>query len=125
MPQVLIVEDAPDLLSSIAEVLRDAGYAVETAANGYQALERVARQRPDVIFLDVVMPRMDGWRFLEQVAERFPDCSPPVVLLSPPATPPAAPHRFHIRHVLARPLDLEQVTRIARECVSCPCPPTA
>ena len=116
MPQVLIVEDAPELLSSLAEVLRDAGYSVETAANGYQALERMAQRRPDLIFLDVVMPRMDGWRFLEQVAQRFPDCSPSVVLLAPPAAPPTSQHRFQIRHVLARPLDLDQVTRIAREC---------
>ena len=62
---ILIVEDDPDILSSLAEAIREEGFVVETAANGYQALTRLESQLPDLIFLDLMMPLMDGWKFLE------------------------------------------------------------
>jgi two-component system OmpR family response regulator len=46
----------------VATVLSAAGYRVLTAAHGGEALERIARQRPDVVLLDLAMPVMDGWQ---------------------------------------------------------------
>ena len=79
---ILIVEDDPDILSSLAEAIREEGFDVETAANGYQALTRLEAQQPDLIFLDLMMPLMDGWKFLEIARQRFPAMGAPVVLLS-------------------------------------------
>jgi DNA-binding response OmpR family regulator len=61
MPEtILVVEDEPALLETLAYNLKSAGYAVETAADGRTALESALRLKPDLIVLDVMLPGMDG-----------------------------------------------------------------
>lgn len=62
--RILLVEDDASLLEGVRRLLSAAGYDVETARNGLEALERVNRQKPDAIILDLVMPVMTGWEFL-------------------------------------------------------------
>jgi CheY-like chemotaxis protein len=62
--QVLVVEDDPDLLGSLARFLRDEGFTVECARHGLEALGRLrAGSRPALILLDLMMPVMTGWEF--------------------------------------------------------------
>ncbi len=65
MPKVLIVDDETHIIKIIAYKLRGAGYDVASAADGVEALELVRADRPDLILLDVMMPRMDGFQALE------------------------------------------------------------
>ncbi len=60
---VLVVDDDEDLRDAIAELLRLRGFEVTQAANGRDALERIAQRRPGVILLDMKMPVMNGWDF--------------------------------------------------------------
>lgn len=112
---ILIVEDDPDILSSLAEVLREEQFDVETAANGYQALARLEAQKPDLILLDLMMPMMDGWKFLEVARQRFPRMRTPVVLLSAVHDLPAEARRLGVDAYLAKPFDLDDVARVAHE----------
>jgi CheY-like chemotaxis protein len=114
----LVVEDDIDILSSLVEVIREEGYDVRSAANGYQALAALAQEPADLIFLDLMMPVMDGWKFLEELNHRFPGKRPPVVLLS--AVHPLAEEarKLGVERYLPKPFDLTDVARIAREC--CP-----
>jgi len=64
---VLVVDDEPDVRSYLKNALEDAGLAVETAADGLEALELVRRRRPDLISLDLVMPRHSGVRFYREL----------------------------------------------------------
>jgi CheY-like chemotaxis protein len=112
---ILIVEDDPDILSSLAEVIRDEGYRVQTAANGFQALAVLERSRPNLIFLDLMMPVMDGWRFMEEIRTRLPSLDVPIVLISAMHNLTDEARRLGVRHFLAKPYDLEDVVRIARE----------
>jgi len=57
---VLVVDDEPTLRSILVDVLVDEGYAVVTARDGQEALEIFARDAPDLVLMDVMMPRMDG-----------------------------------------------------------------
>lgn len=57
---VLVVDDDPEIRSSLQSLLEAAGYLVESAADGREALERVAATSPDLLVVDVLMPRMDG-----------------------------------------------------------------
>ena len=115
-PNILIVEDDPDILSSLAEVIREAGFDVETAANGYQALARLESHAPDVIFLDLMMPLMDGWKFLETARQRFPERqSTPVVLLSAVHNLTEEARRLGVTAFLPKPFDLEDVVRVAHQ----------
>ena len=73
MSTILIVDDEAGVRSSLAAVLRDEGYAVETAESGEACLERTARETPDVILLDIWLPGLDGLATLERLRERRVD----------------------------------------------------
>lgn len=77
---VLIAEDDRDIREILADLLRDEGYTVVTASDGVEAIESIERSRPDVVVLDLWMPRMDGGEVLAELR----DCSnpPPVLVLS-------------------------------------------
>jgi DNA-binding response OmpR family regulator len=77
---VLVVEDDLDLVTLLEMILTDAGYAVRTAADGAQALERVAEAMPGLILLDMRMPVMNGWEFARAFAERHGRAAPIVVV---------------------------------------------
>ncbi|RAL20189.1 hybrid sensor histidine kinase/response regulator [Lujinxingia litoralis] len=61
----LVVEDEPDIREMISRHLRNAGWSVNTAAHGRQALEILEDERPDVVLLDLMMPEMDGFEVAE------------------------------------------------------------
>ena len=65
--RILIVEDEPDLLASLAQALREEGYAVDTAANGDDGLFNAEGTDYDAIVLDVMLPGLDGWEILKRL----------------------------------------------------------
>jgi two-component system OmpR family response regulator len=65
--RILIVEDEPDLLRSLAQALREEGYAVDTAKNGEDGLFNAEGYDYDAIVLDVMLPKMDGWEILKRL----------------------------------------------------------
>ncbi len=65
--RILIVEDEPDLLRSIAQALREEGYAVDTAADGEDGFYKAENYDYDAIVLDVMLPKMDGWEILKRL----------------------------------------------------------
>src|SRR5438045_2142904 len=65
--RILVVEDEPDLLRSIAQALREEGYAVDTAMNGVDGLFSAENSDYDAVVLDVMMPKMDGWEMLARL----------------------------------------------------------
>lgn len=64
---ILVVDDEEDIRSYLKTALEDAGFAVETACDGLEALEKARRNRPDLISLDLVMPRHSGVKFYRQL----------------------------------------------------------
>lgn len=80
--KVLIVEDDSSILVPLKFLLEQNGFAVETAVNGEDALEAVARFVPDLVLLDIMLPRLDGYEVCQIIREN-PDCKEmKVVLLS-------------------------------------------
>jgi two-component system OmpR family response regulator len=67
--RVLVVEDEPRLLKSLTRALREEGYAVDKAANGEEGLSKAKTHDYDVVVLDVMLPRLDGWQVLEQLRQ--------------------------------------------------------
>lgn len=64
MPKILIVDDEPlmrDLIEQSLEGLEDCGVELLTAEDGLSAVDLIERERPDIVFLDVMMPRMNGF----------------------------------------------------------------
>lgn len=64
---ILIVEDESSLARVLADELRDQGFMVSTAANGLEGLSAALNEHPDLIFVDVVMPRMDGLTMIKEL----------------------------------------------------------
>ena len=65
--RILIVEDEPDLLTSLAQALREEGYAVDTANNGNDGIFNAEGTDYDAIVLDVMLPGLDGWEILKRL----------------------------------------------------------
>jgi two-component system, OmpR family, response regulator len=65
--RILIVEDEPDLLRSLAQALREEGYAVDSANNGGDGLFNAESYDYDAIVLDVMLPKLDGWEILKRL----------------------------------------------------------
>src|SRR5258706_6161027 len=66
--KVLIVEDEENERTGLAELVSAWGYSAETAADGVEALEKVASWNPGILITDLKMPRMDGMELLERLA---------------------------------------------------------
>jgi CheY-like chemotaxis protein len=79
---ILLVDDAPDNLRVLYEILHGRGYAVRVAPDGFAALRSVHRQRPDVIVLDALMPGMDGFETCRQLKEDIETRDIPVIFLT-------------------------------------------
>jgi len=67
MATVLIVDDEPDIVLFVRVNLELSGHDVRTAADGAEALEAIRADPPDVVVLDVMMPKVDGWSVLAQM----------------------------------------------------------
>ncbi len=79
-PRVLIVDDEAGILFSLRGILEDEGYTVMEAATGEEGLKLAAEASPDLMFLDIWLPGMDGLEVLD--ALRALDTSPPVIMIS-------------------------------------------
>lgn len=66
MQPILLVEDDEDIRESLGYFLKSEGYEVQTAANGKEGLEKLHAEKPGLVLLDLMMPVMDGWQFLEE-----------------------------------------------------------
>lgn len=77
--RILVVEDEPRLLRSLAKALREEGYAVDTAEAGDDGLYKAENYNYDAIVLDVMLPRLDGWEVLERLRRQKPT---PVLMLT-------------------------------------------
>jgi two-component system, OmpR family, alkaline phosphatase synthesis response regulator PhoP len=80
--RVLLVDDERDLVYYTKLFLEDQGYEVLTAYDGKEALEVLEEERPDLIVLDVAMPRMSGWDVLEHMQADPQKADIPVLMLT-------------------------------------------
>lgn len=79
--RILLVEDEELLSSAFTTILKKDGHEVAVAPNGKKALEIIPQFKPDLIFLDLLMPEMGGVEFLKQY-KPVSDCHPPIIVLS-------------------------------------------
>ena len=78
--KVLVVDDSATELCNIAEIVAGTGCTVLRAANGKEAVELATREKPDIIFMDIIMPEMDGVEVLQALHSQWEHI--PVVVLT-------------------------------------------
>ena len=80
--RILVVDDSATIRRSAESMLTKAGYDVVTAENGFEALSKVAQHNPDLIFVDIMMPRLDGYQTCAIIKNNSQYRSTPVIMLT-------------------------------------------
>jgi two-component system, OmpR family, alkaline phosphatase synthesis response regulator PhoP len=81
-PSVLVVDDEPQVVWVLQFSLESEGFPTYKASDGVEALEQIRLHHPALMVLDVMMPRMDGWTVLEELAKLPEDERPRVVMVT-------------------------------------------
>jgi twitching motility two-component system response regulator PilG len=80
--RVMVIDDSKTIRRTAETLLRKAGYEVVTAMDGFEALSKIADHKPDLIFLDIMMPRLDGYQTCALIKHHRVFRHTPVVMLS-------------------------------------------
>ena len=80
--RILVVEDERSIADLVAEALKRQGYRVETAGDGDQALEAAETTLPDLIILDLMLPKLDGWEVCRRLREEDTTRRIPIIMLT-------------------------------------------
>lgn len=111
-PSVLIVDDEPNIRDVFREFLEEEGYQVLIARNGQEALSTMELNRPDLVFLDIQMPGMNGVEVLRSIKETYPETK--VVMISGYATVETARKTLKMGafDYVVKPVDLRHLEEI-------------
>ena len=114
---VLVVEDEPALAAAVSEALTDAGFVVDRAGDGEEALQRVSATSYDLIVCDLKMPKVDGIRFYQQLSVSDPDVARRVIFVTGDVAGTEAEKFLQESGCrwLAKPFRLGDLLRTARE----------
>src|SRR5438128_4670738 len=113
-PKILVVDDEPNVLLTMAAILRQEGYDVDEANGGKVALEALARQRYDLVLTDLNMPQVDGMAVLEAVQKRAP--STVTLVITGYASVPTALRALQLGayEYLLKPTEIEDLKQAVR-----------
>ena len=111
---ICIVDDEPSILDTLGGILEDEGYQVMVAKTGSEALTAIQMEPPDVVFLDIWMPELDGLEVLKRVREQFPNIM--VIMMSGHGSVETAVKatKLGAYDYLEKPLDSQKVTILVR-----------
>jgi CheY-like chemotaxis protein len=82
MAKILVVDDEEDITRVVVKIMESRGHTVTTAADGPEALDRVVEDLPDVVILDVNLPKMDGFEVCKQIKSNELTSHIPVVIMT-------------------------------------------
>ena len=111
---ILIVEDEQALCELLVDVLAGEGHIARKASNGRDALQLISLKRPDLIFLDMMMPVMDGWQFLTELRANSAWADIPVVLMTAVYDMSSLERKTGARAILSKPFDIELIIEAVR-----------
>jgi CheY-like chemotaxis protein len=115
---VLVVEDDESIRNVITDILEDRGIRVVCAANGAEALDRLEVGRPDAMILDLLMPVMHGWDFMETYADKTGGEPIPIVVVSVNPALPRSFTRLGVRSVVAKPFNVDHLLESVEEALA-------
>jgi DNA-binding NtrC family response regulator len=114
--RILIVDDEANARTALAELLRDEGYVVETAADGFKALPKLEELGPALLLTDLKMPGMDGIELMKKAQARDPDCAVVVMTAHGAVDTAVRAMREGAADYLTKPVNIEELVLVlARE----------
>ena len=115
--RVLVVDDEPDLRQLYSLNLQEAGHEVLTAANGAEGLGLLKREHPDVILVDLMMPVMDGYEFLQHLRNMPEHQRTPAIVVSAVATGGFS-RKLGASGFVAKPFDADELVSVVERCAA-------
>lgn len=111
---VLVVEDDPDIQESLKILLEEEGCQVDTAGNGVEALTQLENgELPNLILLDLMMPVMSGWEFLDRVRDDVRLKKIPIVVVTAAGEQKETP--AGAMRLMRKPINLDALINLVRE----------
>jgi CheY-like chemotaxis protein len=115
---VLVVDDDPDILEALSEILEAEGFEIRRARNGKEALEKLEPDPPQLILLDLMMPVMDGWEFAQRMRQRPSVATIPLIVLSADRNVGSKATDIGAVGHLAKPFELNDLLDMVRRSLS-------
>ncbi|MBV9119744.1 MAG: response regulator [Chloroflexi bacterium] len=115
MARILVVDDEPEILQFVGTALEDEGFAVTRALDGQQAVNLAADQRPDLVVLDMSLPRLDGDDVARELRKAHGEI--PILLITADGSAREKALRVGAFDYLPKPFDLDRLLTIVRGCV--------
>lgn len=113
---ILVIDDDPDLCALLKKTLEHDGHVVVTASNGMEGIRAYELNRPALLFVDLMMPSLDGEEFLRVLG----DPRPPVVLVTASVRREEVAERFQVEGSVEKPFDINVVRALAKKLTSAP-----
>ncbi len=110
--RILVVDDEADARSALAALLRDEGYAVDTAADGFKALPKLEEFAPDLVLTDIKMPGMGGMELMKRAWDADPECVVVVMTAYGSVDTAVAAMRQGAADYLTKPIDLDELVLV-------------
>lgn len=82
MAKILVVDDEPDIVRVVVKIMGARGHELRTAADGFEALDKVREERPDLVILDLNLPRMDGFEVCRRLKSDAATRDIPIVMMT-------------------------------------------
>ncbi len=117
MARILVVDDEPDIVETIRFVLESRGHKVIEARDGMEALDRARNMSPDIIFLDVMMPKLDGYKVCRMLKFDSQYRNIPIILLTARAGSRdiSMGEEVGADEYLTKPFDIEKVVSLVEK----------
>jgi two-component system response regulator VicR len=118
--KILVVDDEKDVLEALAGRLSREGYGVVTALDGEEALLKVKSDNPDIILLDLNLPKKNGFEVLKEVREQYKDKWRPIIIISGRTELETVRQCYNLEadHYLTKPCTMDIVLRGIKTMIS-------
>ena len=115
--KILVIDDSKTIRRSAENLLSQEGYNVVTANDGYEALAKVVEHNPDLIFVDIMMPRLDGYQTCALIKNNARYAKTPIILLSSKDSifDKARGRIVGSQHYLTKPFTREDLLNVIRQ----------
>jgi len=115
--KILVIDDEPELVDVIRKRLEANGYDVLSANNGEEGMEILLRERPDLILLDVRMPKMDGYTFVKEIGINKDVKKTPIIMLTAVDRLKDLFELEGVKDYVVKPFDTETLVSKVKKCL--------
>jgi len=118
--KLLVVDDDKDAVETLEKRLNQEGYKVAVAFDGEEALLKIKEVDPDIMLLDLMLPKLNGFEVLKEVREKYKDRWRPIIIISAETDLEAVKKSYNLEadHYLTKPCTMDNILRGIRTMIS-------